>query len=177
MTTCSLSFLSIYIQPKFTPRLFPLPPFVVTPVLYPTPSHIMDQVYEGLAALVWFILNLCGLTINLLRAVWGVLVSRPVGSAVSHGERGLAFGTFMEELSPRQAAVKQLKRRLLQAIEANDAQEVMKILHGGKIDIDAVLEVEDPDMVLASYKQGEEEENDSPNLVLGCGLVQKKFEK
>lgn len=120
----------------------------------------MDWVYEGLSALVWFrsfILNLCGLTINLLRAVWGVLVSRPVGSAVSHGEGGLAFGTFMEELSPRQAAVKQLKRRLLEAIGANDAQEVMKILHGGKIDIDAVLEVEDPGMVLASYKQGEEE--------------------
>lgn len=94
-----------------------------------------------------------------------------------HGERGLAFGTFMEELSPRQAAVKQLKRRLLEAIKANDAQEVMKILHVGKIDIDAVLEVEDPGMVLASYKQGEEEENDSPIFVLRCVLVQQKFEK
>lgn len=129
----------------------------------------MYWVYGDLAALLWFrpfILNLCGLIINLLRAVWGASVSRPVDSAVPHGERGLAFGTFMEELSPRQAAVKQLKRRLLAAVEANDAQEVMEILHRGKIDIDAVLEVEDPGMVLASYKQGEEEEEDSPNLVL-----------
>uniref|UniRef100_A0A3Q3KJ68 SOCS box domain-containing protein n=2 Tax=Monopterus albus TaxID=43700 RepID=A0A3Q3KJ68_MONAL len=60
----------------------------------------------------------------------------------------------MEELSPRQLAVKQLKRRFLQALQANNAQEVQQILHTGKLDIDTVLEVEDPSMVLASYKQG-----------------------
>ncbi|KAM9340067.1 ankyrin repeat and SOCS box protein 4 [Symphorus nematophorus] len=60
----------------------------------------------------------------------------------------------MEELSPRQLAVKQLKHQFLEALEANDTQEVLQILHNGRLDIDTVLELEDPDMVLASYKQG-----------------------
>ncbi|XP_018522559.2 ankyrin repeat and SOCS box protein 4 [Lates calcarifer] len=60
----------------------------------------------------------------------------------------------MEELSPRQQAVKQLKQKFLKALQANDSQEVMQILHTGKLDIDTVLEVEDPSMILASYKQG-----------------------
>ncbi|TKS88556.1 Ankyrin repeat and SOCS box protein 4 [Collichthys lucidus] len=60
----------------------------------------------------------------------------------------------MEELSPKQLAVKQLKQQFLEALQANNAQEVLQILHTGKLDIDTVLEVEDPSMVLASYKQG-----------------------
>ncbi|XP_008287509.1 ankyrin repeat and SOCS box protein 4 isoform X2 [Stegastes partitus] len=60
----------------------------------------------------------------------------------------------MEELSPRQLAVKQLKEQFLEALQANNAQEVLKILHTDKLDIDTVLEVDDPGMVLASYKQG-----------------------
>uniref|UniRef100_A0A672HSE1 Ankyrin repeat and SOCS box containing 4 n=1 Tax=Salarias fasciatus TaxID=181472 RepID=A0A672HSE1_SALFA len=61
---------------------------------------------------------------------------------------------FMEELTPRKLAVKQLKEQFLEALRTNNAQEVLQILHTGKIDIDAVLEVDDPSMVLASYKQG-----------------------
>lgn len=60
----------------------------------------------------------------------------------------------MEQLRPRQAADKQLKQQFLDALRANDAQEVTRILHTGKLDIDTVMEVDDPSMVLASYKQG-----------------------
>lgn len=63
----------------------------------------------------------------------------------------------MEELSPSQLAVKQLKMKFVEALRANDAREVLRILHTGKLDIDTVLEVEDPSNVLASYKQGKEE--------------------
>uniref|UniRef100_A0AAQ6IQI8 SOCS box domain-containing protein n=2 Tax=Anabas testudineus TaxID=64144 RepID=A0AAQ6IQI8_ANATE len=58
------------------------------------------------------------------------------------------------ELSPRQLALKKLKKRFLEALLANNAQEVLHILHTDKLDIDTVLEVDDPSMVLASYKQG-----------------------
>lgn len=64
---------------------------------------------------------------------------------------------FMEEMSPRKLAVKQLKEHFVQALKANNAEEVLKILHAGKLDIDTVLEVDDPSMVLVSYKQGEKE--------------------
>lgn len=60
----------------------------------------------------------------------------------------------MEALRPRKAAGKQLKQQFLDALRANDTQEVMSILHTGKLDIDTVMEVDDPSMVLASYKQG-----------------------
>lgn len=107
-----------------------------------------------------FIIAICGFISNLLRAVWRTLVSEPAGLAVPHKERGLSFREFMEELSPRQLAVKQLKQQFLEALQANNAQEVMEILHTGKLDIDTVLEVDDPSMALASYKQGEVEEID-----------------
>lgn len=58
------------------------------------------------------------------------------------------------ELSSGQLAVKKLKQQFLEALQANNAQGVLDILHIGKLDIDTVLEVEDPSMVLASYKQG-----------------------
>lgn len=58
------------------------------------------------------------------------------------------------ELSPRQLALKKLKQQFLEALQANNAQKVLQILHTCKLDIDTVLEVEDPSMVLASYKQG-----------------------
>ncbi|XP_031710000.1 ankyrin repeat and SOCS box protein 4 [Anarrhichthys ocellatus] len=97
---------------------------------------------------------ICVFICNLLHAVWRALVSEPAGSPVPYEERGPSFTEFMEELSPTQLAVKQLKRQFLEALQANDAQEVMQILHTGKLDIDTVLEVEDPSMVLASYKRG-----------------------
>lgn len=60
----------------------------------------------------------------------------------------------MEASRPGQASDKQLKQQFLDALRANDAQEVMRILHAGRLDIDTVMEVDDPGMVLASYKQG-----------------------
>lgn len=104
-----------------------------------------------------FIITICAFISNLLHAVWRTLVSEPAGLAVPREERGPAFRESMEELSPRQLAVKQLKQQFLEALQANNAQEVLQILHTGKLDINTVLEVEDPSMVLASYKQGEEE--------------------
>lgn len=62
----------------------------------------------------------------------------------------------MEELRPGPVSDKQLKQQFLDALRANDAQEVMRILHAGKLDIDTVMEVDDPSMVLASYKQGKQ---------------------
>lgn len=62
----------------------------------------------------------------------------------------------MEESRPRQVSDKQLKKRFLDALRANNSQEVMCILHTGKLDIDTVMEVDDPSMVLASYKQGKQ---------------------
>lgn len=58
------------------------------------------------------------------------------------------------ELSPRQQALKTLKQQFLEALQANNAQKVLQILHTCKLDVDTVLEVEDASMVLASYKQG-----------------------
>ncbi|XP_028284795.1 ankyrin repeat and SOCS box protein 4 isoform X2 [Parambassis ranga] len=60
----------------------------------------------------------------------------------------------MEKLSRRQLAVKQLKEQFMAALQTNNTEEVLRILHTGKLDIDTVLEVDDPSMVLASYKQG-----------------------
>lgn len=54
----------------------------------------------------------------------------------------------------RREAVNRLKTRFLEALTRNDAAEVAKILRTTSIDIDAVLDVEDRDMILASYKQG-----------------------
>ena len=61
---------------------------------------------------------------------------------------------FMEELSPRQLAAKELKARFLAALQRNDGRAVLEILYHSDLDIDTVLEVEDRNMVLASYKQG-----------------------
>lgn len=72
--------------------------------------------------------------------------------------RGLSFRDLMAELRPRQVSDKQLKQQFLDALRANNAQEVMRILHMGKVDIDTVMEVDDPSMVLASYKQGKQME-------------------
>ena len=103
-----------------------------------------------------FIITICAFLSKLLHAVWRTLVS--AGLVVPHEERGPSFRELMEELTPRQQAVKQLKRQFLEALQANNAQEVLRILDTNKLDIDTVLEVDDPSMVLASYKQGMEEE-------------------
>ncbi|KAI9539757.1 hypothetical protein NQZ68_001689 [Dissostichus eleginoides] len=101
-----------------------------------------------------FLITICVLISNLLHAVWRTLVCEWVGLVARHEQRGPSFKELMEEFSPRQLAVKQLKRQFLDALQANDSLEVMKILHTGELEIDTVLEVDDPSMLLASYKQG-----------------------
>lgn len=91
---------------------------------------------------------------NALHAAWRALAS--IGFGAPHGERGPSFTELMEESSATQLSVKQMKRRFAEALQADDAHKVMQILHTGKLDVDTVLEVEDPGMVLASYKQGTE---------------------
>ncbi|XP_058474826.1 ankyrin repeat and SOCS box protein 4 isoform X1 [Solea solea] len=98
-----------------------------------------------------FIIAICAFIFNLLHAVWQTLASEPTGVTV-HGPS--LREENMEELNPKQLAVKQLKLKFLEALQANDAQQVLQILHTGNLDIDMVLEVKDPSMVLASYKQG-----------------------
>uniref|UniRef100_UPI0037E892A6 ankyrin repeat and SOCS box protein 4-like n=1 Tax=Semicossyphus pulcher TaxID=241346 RepID=UPI0037E892A6 len=93
-----------------------------------------------------FIIIICGLISYLLHTWWRTLVPRE--------ERGPSFKELMEELSPRRLALKQLKLQFQEALQTNDAQQVLHILHSGKLDINTVLEVDDPGMVLASYKQG-----------------------
>lgn len=66
---------------------------------------------------------------------------------------GLAEEDDREDLSRREA-VRLLKARFLEALKRDDAAEVSKILRTTSIDIDAVLDVEDRDMILASYKKG-----------------------
>lgn len=97
-----------------------------------------------------FLVNICALVSSVLHALWTILNSEPAGLA----NQEPSFRDFMEELSPRKLAEKQLKERFLEALRANNAQEVLQILNTSKLDIDTVLEVEDPSMVLASYKQG-----------------------
>lgn len=59
-----------------------------------------------------------------------------------------------QTLSRRERADNILKARFLEALTRNDAAEVAKILRTTSIEIDTVLDVEDRDMILASYKQG-----------------------
>lgn len=99
-----------------------------------------------------FLVAVCAFVSGLLWAVWTRFLAPPVGLA----DPGLSFRELMEELRPRQAADKKLKQQFLDALRANNAQEVMHILHTGKLDIDTVMEVDDPSMVLASYKQGKQ---------------------
>lgn len=101
-----------------------------------------------------FIITICAFISNLFHALWRALL---VSEAAGLVARNASVGESMEGLSPRQLALKQLKQRFLEALQANDAQEVLHILHSTNLDIDTVLEVEDPSMVLASYKQGKKE--------------------
>lgn len=97
-----------------------------------------------------FIVNICVLVSNILHTLWTILTSKPDDLAAL----GPSHRDFMEDLSPRKLAENQLKQRFLEALQTNNAQEVLEILQTSKLDIDVVLEVEDPSMVLASYKQG-----------------------
>ncbi len=161
------SLLSIYIQPNFTPQLFftlwrLLPLTCCTSSSFPSSFLYSSHIWwlglwrpSAVGMVDTFIITICAILSNLLYAVWRRLVPY---LAAPDWERGSFFREFMEELSPSQLAVKRLKQQFLEALRANNAQQVLQILHTRKLDIDVVLEVDDPSMVLASYKQGEKEE-------------------
>lgn len=156
------SMLSIYVHPNFSPGLFSPSDDALLSLV--APLHLLyfcllslcnsygraDGVVAMVGMLESFIVNICALLSNILRALWTILASKPDDLAAL----GPLHRDFMEDLSPRKLAEKQLKQRFLEALQTNNAQEVLEILQTSKLDIDVVLEVEDPSMVLASYKQG-----------------------
>ncbi|XP_004547968.2 ankyrin repeat and SOCS box protein 4 [Maylandia zebra] len=156
------SMLSIYVHPNFSPGLFSPSDDVLLSLV--APLHLLyfcllslcnsygraDGVVAMVGMLESFIVNICALLSNILHALWTILASKPDDLAAL----GPLDRDFMEDLSPRKLAEKQLKQRFLEALQTNNAQEVLEILQTSKLDIDVVLEVEDPSMVLASYKQG-----------------------
>ncbi|KAM3858435.1 ankyrin repeat and SOCS box protein 4 [Diretmus argenteus] len=99
------------------------------------------------------IITICEFISSLLHAVLRTFVSVQELAGLTVPYLAPGPGTVMEvteELNPRQCA----KKQFLEALQMNDAQEVLKILHTTNLDINTVLEVEDHSMVLASYKQG-----------------------
>lgn len=61
-------------------------------------------------------------------------------------------GTALPVSTP--TAAKLVKRNFLEALKSNDFGKLKAILIQRQIDVDTVFEVEDQNMVLASYKQG-----------------------
>lgn len=51
-------------------------------------------------------------------------------------------------------AAKLVKKNFLEAIKSNDFRKLETILIQRQLDVDTVFEVEDENMILASYKQG-----------------------
>lgn len=65
----------------------------------------------------------------------------------------------MEDTEPTtRASTKITKKTFLEALMANDFGKLKALLVQKKIDVDTVFEVEDENMVLASYKQGKNTE-------------------
>ncbi|XP_005299909.1 ankyrin repeat and SOCS box protein 4 [Chrysemys picta bellii] len=60
----------------------------------------------------------------------------------------------MEERITRAATAKLMKKAFLEALKSNDYKTLEDILIQKQIDVDTVFEVEDENLILASYKQG-----------------------
>lgn len=60
----------------------------------------------------------------------------------------------MTEAMTRAEIAKQLKKDFLKALQSNDYRTLEEFLNQKQIDVDTVFEVEDENLVLASYKQG-----------------------
>ncbi|XP_063040981.1 ankyrin repeat and SOCS box protein 4 [Engraulis encrasicolus] len=78
-------------------------------------------------------------------------VTRRGASSMEEEETG---SSRERERVSRQEALRRQKAQFLKALQENDAQELKRLLHTTTIDLDTVFEVEDQNMVLASYKQG-----------------------
>ncbi|NXO96265.1 ASB4 protein, partial [Certhia brachydactyla] len=59
-----------------------------------------------------------------------------------------------EKKITRAAAAKLVKKAFLEALKSNDFETLEELLSQKKIDVDTVFEVEDENLILASYKQG-----------------------
>lgn len=63
-------------------------------------------------------------------------------------------GENTERKITRAAAAKLVKKAFLEALKSNDFETLEELLSQKKIDVDTVFEVEDENLILASYKQG-----------------------
>lgn len=63
-------------------------------------------------------------------------------------------GENTEAKMTRAAAAKLVKKAFLEALKSNDFETLEELLTQKKIDVDTVFEVEDENLILASYKQG-----------------------
>ncbi|XP_028317118.1 ankyrin repeat and SOCS box protein 4 [Gouania willdenowi] len=113
------------------------------------PTYTPNGVLTMVDLLDHFMVFICTFISSLLHSLWAML-----SSETRFAPQSPSSVDFMEVLTPGKMALQQLKERFLVALRTNDAQEALEILNTGKLDIDTVLEVDDPSMVLASYKQG-----------------------
>ena len=75
---------------------------------------------------------------------------------IKHDRASRGTGRMDGSAAPisKSAAAKLVKRDFLEALKSNDFGKLKAILIQRQIDVDTVFEVEDENMVLASYKQG-----------------------
>lgn len=69
-------------------------------------------------------------------------------------EESYKEGENTEGKITRAAAAKLVKKAFLEALKSNDFETLEELLSQKKIDVDTVFEVEDENLILASYKQG-----------------------
>lgn len=63
-------------------------------------------------------------------------------------------GENTERKITRATAAKLVKKAFFEALKSNDFETLEELLSQKKIDVDTVFEVEDENLILASYKQG-----------------------
>lgn len=82
-------------------------------------------------------------------------------------------GENTESKMTRNAAAKLVKKAFLEALKSNDYETLEELLNQKKIDVDTVFEVEDENLILASYKQGKRGSTHKP----GSRWVQVVFQE
>lgn len=65
----------------------------------------------------------------------------------------------MGETMTRAATAKLIKKAFLDALQSNDYKSLEEFLIQKQIDVDTVFEVEDENLLLASYKQGKKNQS------------------
>lgn len=73
----------------------------------------------------------------------------------------------------RAEAAKLVKKNFLEALKSNDYETLEELLNQKKIDVDTVFEVEDENLILASYKQGKCDSIDRTGSRWAWGVFQK----